>query len=169
MQALKDNIKHQQLSMDVFPPLCVIKNVKMIEDARESSQTKRNTDEVNQRDKNKGRNRKNLRCIISIEPEHVYDEMIDAKADMDVIDDEETNTDAENIPQSQLKQSLFDALLKDPKLRERDKALFEVLSKGEDVLKPGKDTCRMDDLRKRSYGDPDHDYHKGENARSRNY
>ncbi|GKA72248.1 hypothetical protein Tco_0778464 [Tanacetum coccineum] len=97
MQALKDNIKHQQLSMDVFPPLCVIKNVKMIEDARESSQTKRNTDEVNQRDKNKGRNRKNLRCIISIEPEHVYDEMIDAKADMDVIDDEETNTVAENL------------------------------------------------------------------------
>ncbi|GKA72249.1 hypothetical protein Tco_0778465 [Tanacetum coccineum] len=75
----------------------------------------------------------------------------------------------QQIPQSQLKQSLFDALLKDPKLRERDKALFEVLSKGEDVLKPGKDTCRMDDLRKRSYGDPDHDYHKGENARSRNH
>ncbi|GJX89369.1 hypothetical protein Tco_0341383, partial [Tanacetum coccineum] len=75
----------------------------------------------------------------------------------------------QQIPQSQLKQSLFDSLLKDPKLREQDKALFEVLSKGEDVLKPRKDTCRMEDLRKRSYGDLDHDYHKGENARSRNH
>nr|GEW08107.1 hypothetical protein [Tanacetum cinerariifolium] len=246
MQALKDSIKHQQLSMDDLHLLCVIKNVKMIKDVGESSQTKKNADKVNQRDKNKGRNRINIRRIISLEPEHVYDEMIEAKADMDVIDDEETNTDAENInksssdsllgmtmdyqseksnlhtrsevliktatcnipedpleepkemttigddlskksdpvvfaedpvdidadtpqqiPRSQLKQSLFNAMLKDPKLREQDKALFELLSKGADVLKPGKDTCIMDNLRKRSYDDPDHDYHEGEKARSR--
>ncbi|GJX29879.1 hypothetical protein Tco_0237958 [Tanacetum coccineum] len=68
------------------------------------------------------------------------------------------------IPYSQLKQSLFDAWLKDPKLREQDKHVLEVLSKGADVQKLGKDTCRMDDLCKRSHGDLDYDYHEGEIA-----
>nr|GEV07125.1 hypothetical protein [Tanacetum cinerariifolium] len=48
---------------------------------------------------------------------------------------------------------------------EQDKELFEVLSKGADVLKPGKDTFRTGDLCKRSHGDPDHDHHEVEKAK----
>ncbi|GJX89370.1 hypothetical protein Tco_0341384 [Tanacetum coccineum] len=139
--------------MDDFPLLCVIKNVKMIEDVGESSQTKRNTDEVNQRDKNEGRNRKNLRCIISLELEHVYDEMIDAKADMDVIDDEETNTDAENTSSDSLLGTTMDYLSEKSNSHTRSEVLVKTATCHipEDPLEELKEMKTIgDDLLKKS-------------------
>ncbi|GJX29878.1 hypothetical protein Tco_0237957 [Tanacetum coccineum] len=123
----------------------------------ESSQTEKIAYEVNRRDKDEGRTRENLRSIVSLEPELLmYDDMmLEAEANMDVTDDEPTDTYEEKFQElfGFFARTILDYLLKKSNPHTRSEFLVKIATCHihEDPLEEPKEmTTTRDDLLKKS-------------------